>query len=321
MLQRIALGLGLVALLVVAACGDDDTSGNDAGKKHAAHDAQAGDGSSDMGSGEAGDARDAQVSGADHGSDAGMHTSHSGTDGGTSSHQSDSGTGGAQDAGTTTSSGATKTSKMIGAAGGTVTIKGVKVEIPPGALAQDTPITIEKTSDKAPKGLKAYSPLFKFGPDGQQFSMLVTISIDFTGDDAMTRVYWTSVFDSETIWDDRGGTVDGHTVSTQVPHFSSGFAGDVTGGTCIDDYVCRMGKIGTEGWYCCGTGAIKNCVDTNHDEENCDGCGVKCEVGKYCTVVGSGTSACLQCTTSGGPCSGDDNDQCCSGSCTGQTCD
>ena len=78
---------------------------------------------------------------------------------------------------------------------------------------------------------------------------------------------------------------------------------------------------GTESWYCCGTGAIKNCVDTNHDEANCDGCGVKCEVGKYCAQLSQSTAACLTCTTSGGPCSGDDDDQCCSGSCTGMICD
>ena len=187
MLQRIGLGLGLVALLVVGACGDDDTTASDAGKKpHSAHDAQVshpdhgGDASTVPDTFAVGRRQRDELARARLGHGHGARCRHNHDDRRRREDLEDD-----------------------RRRGGTVTIQGVKVEIPPGALAEDTLITIEKTSDKAPKGLKAYSPVFKFGPDGQQFSMIVSVSIDFTGDDAMTRVYWTSVFDSP---DDLGGS-------------------------------------------------------------------------------------------------------------------
>jgi len=72
---------------------------------------------------------------------------------------------------------------VIGEAGGTVLgPNGAKVVIPPGALASDTLIAIERTSLGAPPlpaGAVVLGPMFAFTPHGTQFAVPVTLSIPF----------------------------------------------------------------------------------------------------------------------------------------------
>src|SRR5215831_3336171 len=61
--------------------------------------------------------------------------------------------------------GATVT-KSTGAAGGTITLDGTTLSIPPGALGGDQMISITSSMDPAPPGVDNLSPVYKFGPDG-----------------------------------------------------------------------------------------------------------------------------------------------------------
>jgi uncharacterized protein YjdB len=67
--------------------------------------------------------------------------------------------------------------QMVTSAGGTVTnLAGVVLDIPAGALAQPTMITIAPSAT-APTG--AAGPAFVFGPEGQQFAMPVALTLPF----------------------------------------------------------------------------------------------------------------------------------------------
>ena len=76
--------------------------------------------------------------------------------------------------------------------GGVVELGGVRLEVPPGALAQDTTITLDLPSDPT----RALYLVADFGPDGLQFSKPATIRFDLSGVDLVgvdlqyVRVSW-----------------------------------------------------------------------------------------------------------------------------------
>ena len=69
------------------------------------------------------------------------------------------------------------------AAGGTVDPgNGIVIEIPAGALASDTTITVAELSKSGlPDEANIASRVYDLGPDGTQFSAPVTLTIDFQG--------------------------------------------------------------------------------------------------------------------------------------------
>lgn len=71
--------------------------------------------------------------------------------------------------------------KLVTAAeGGEVAAEGVKLNIPAGALAADTTITIETLDeDDQPESHRIASGVFDLGPDGTQFQVPVTLAFDF----------------------------------------------------------------------------------------------------------------------------------------------
>jgi hypothetical protein len=107
---------------------------------------------------------------------------------------------------------------VTAADGGTVATEGdaASVEIPAGALGEDTEITI---SVEAPSGA-AQAAIFDFGPDGTQFSAPVTVTIAFTGEPGEGEK-------AVLAWEDGGewveipgsGLADGK-VSGQIDHFT-----------------------------------------------------------------------------------------------------
>jgi protocatechuate 3,4-dioxygenase beta subunit len=112
-------------------------------------------------------------------------------------------------------------SQTVGSAGGTVaTTDGASIDIPPGALAGDTTITITPTQTM---DSDAVGQTYIFGPEGLQFSMPVTVTLPFdptllSSDDIVT-VYTAPVGTTDFI--DLGGTViDLNHVQTTTTHFS-----------------------------------------------------------------------------------------------------
>lgn len=123
-------------------------------------------------------------------------------------------------------SGDASSTSTVGAAGGTVASGGAEVVIPPGALAQDTPIAVAQSSDGAPAlpaGVAAAGPMFAFTPHGTSFVAPVTIAVPFdpasvpAGESA--TLYKTNA--TMTGWDAvPGATVAGATLSGHVTGFS-----------------------------------------------------------------------------------------------------
>jgi ZU5 domain len=69
---------------------------------------------------------------------------------------------------------------MIGPNGGMASHSdGTSLNIPPGALATDTNITIQSVNVKAPPGTVLVGPAYDFGPEGTTFKAGVTITLPF----------------------------------------------------------------------------------------------------------------------------------------------
>jgi hypothetical protein len=56
-------------------------------------------------------------------------------------------------------------SKRIGPEGGTLETRGMRLEVPPGALASEVELTVS-TSSETPRGYDAVSSVYRFGPPG-----------------------------------------------------------------------------------------------------------------------------------------------------------
>jgi hypothetical protein len=108
--------------------------------------------------------------------------------------------------------------KLIRASeGGFVELNGFRVDIPAGALAADTKVTIDLPSD----GLLAQHLIADFGPEGTQFRTPVTLSFPLTGvilgGGPVEVARW-----ENGAWTSLGGgvTADGTRLQGQTPHFS-----------------------------------------------------------------------------------------------------
>jgi hypothetical protein len=182
--------------------------------------------------------------------------SGSGKDGGSSGS---SGSGGKSDAGTPSSTQVAK--KMIAAkSGGTIESSGAALDIPAGALSEDTEITLGTIAKSdLPDAKNVASKGYDFGPDGTKFKKPVALTIDFDGNapDGKKAVMawldngkWTQLDDS---------AVDGKSVTASTTHFTTfaivfvsngGDAGGITqqAGSCVDDYDTSCGGKVAGSW-------------------------------------------------------------------------
>jgi hypothetical protein len=133
----------------------------------------------------------------------------------------DDGGAGADVVGTTADDGSVATTQMVGAGGGTVTSRGVALDIPAGALAGDTMITVTN-GGAIPTGYVGLSALFQFGPDGTVFQQPVKVSFTISGG-TDPAVFWSN---AQGGYDELPTTVSGTTASASVTHFSRGFTGE-----------------------------------------------------------------------------------------------
>jgi hypothetical protein len=141
-------------------------------------------------------------------------------------------------------------SKEVSAAtGGTVEGPGVQLDIPPGALSQDTTISVVVQGKAGvPSSDTVASSVFEMGPDGLQFAQPVTLQIDFDASnppaDAKAQI---AVLEGST-WKALGdSTVSGSTVTATTTHFST-FAvvwtsSGQTGGMCAEDFTACGGDV------------------------------------------------------------------------------
>lgn len=108
----------------------------------------------------------------------------------------------------------------IGASGGTLALGQVALEVPSGALAADTVLTVaEELSPADPTGVVA---AWDFGPDGLQFAVPATLSVDGVATPATGERLTLSWYDEvAAAWVDLPTTVDGSVASAPVEHFTT----------------------------------------------------------------------------------------------------
>lgn len=134
-------------------------------------------------------------------------------------------------------------SGTVGASGGTVSSSsGARLDVPAGALAAATTLTVQATGDVAPGG----APVFRLGPDGTTFARPVTITLPLPPGVAAPAVYWSRP-GSTVSFDVVPATVTAGGVVAEGSHFSSVFVGPSTG-----EAVCASAGPGADGTSCGG---------------------------------------------------------------------
>jgi hypothetical protein len=145
------------------------------------------------------------------------------------------------------SSGLERATVTVGAAGGTVSAGGALLSIPPGALAADTEITMSVSADPAPAGYAAYSPLYRFEPEGLAFAEPASISIPFAipaggdpdnpgSDPRLATIFWSRRGASG--FERTAAKIAGGVATASVTHFSAGFAANGVAYADAPDPAC-----------------------------------------------------------------------------------
>lgn len=100
---------------------------------------------------------------------------------------------------------------------------GVRLEVPAGALAEPTTITIAPATELLPEGhFHPATPLWDFGPDGLVFAEPITVEFSVEAASPDLVVHWSTEVGG---WGAvPGSEVDGELVRARVTHFSTGFA-------------------------------------------------------------------------------------------------
>lgn len=163
------------------------------------------------------------------------------------------------------------TSARIGPAGGTLTHKGVTLEVPPGALASETTLTITATRDQAPAGYTASSPVYRFDPAGLVFARKVTVTFGLDGSAAGLSIFWSRIGSGGL--DNLGGVVADRRISASVQHFSTGFAG--TGSGMCGTRICSKVQCWAQG---CSPDHCDATADNRYDiwQANCHSAANSC---------------------------------------------
>ncbi len=113
----------------------------------------------------------------------------------------------------------------VGSEGGTLAVEGATLTIPAGALAGPTTLTMTQDTAPTPGGYEAYSPLYRFEPEGLTFAKPVVVSIPMTvpgADQRAATLFWSR--QGATGYERLSASVSGGIVTANVTHFSRGFA-------------------------------------------------------------------------------------------------
>jgi len=126
--------------------------------------------------------------------------------------------------GAVSGSGQTTSVEISAAEGGEVTIGDASLEIPGGALADDTTITVETAapSSSLPDSASLKGLVYDFGPDGTEFTTAATLTLPSVGDPGEGKVAVIAWLDEEAgAWQDLATTVasDG-SLSAEITHFT-----------------------------------------------------------------------------------------------------
>lgn len=115
-------------------------------------------------------------------------------------------------------------SATIGGEGGRIEVLGLTLEVPEGALQEDTLVTVTRTELAAPGS--GYTPLYRFDPEGLVFDLPASVSFwlppDFLSKPLTT--FW-SKRDEPSVYEDIGGEIGADAIVARTSHFSTGYVG------------------------------------------------------------------------------------------------
>jgi hypothetical protein len=182
-------------------------------------------------------------------------------------------------------------SETVGPEGQRVEAPGLVLDVPAGALAVPTEITIRIVEpDRSIADL--HSPIYKFEPEGLVFDRPVHVSIDAAGAPATAIVMWTRDDDPSVF--EFAGFVEGGVGVAEVTHFSEGVVADpapCTGETCAaPDPECPdegTGETCSDGDACGGGGseAAEACAGDSAEHCGEEPCRSLCRCGSSATGV------------------------------------
>ena len=125
-------------------------------------------------------------------------------------------------------------SQSIDSDGGSISVQGATINIPAGALAADTEISVEAltaadVNDLDVADYEIPTTFLKLTPHGTTFTQAVTVSVQVTGAMPENPVIYTKS-DDNGVWEEYTGqlTINGNTISFEVYGFSYYFGADGT---------------------------------------------------------------------------------------------
>ncbi len=176
----------------------------------------------------------------------------------------------------------------IGPAGGDVSIAGVSLRVPSGALTETVSIVVERSPELVPDEYAgaALSPRFRFKPEGLTFAVPATVEISLSSTNPDAVVYW-STRDGSGFEVLTSSSVTGRTVAADVDHFSDGFAASASSSPCGPG-GCALEC--TESLDCPGQICRRNvCVPSTCANQMQDGSETDVDCGGACAPCFSGS--------------------------------
>jgi stigma-specific protein Stig1 len=212
-------------------------------------------------------------------------------------------------------------SKQIGGQGGELSLEGVTLSIPAGALSSDQVIVITSTTTRPPAQFTHWSsPVYQFEPAGLTFAIPATVRISFSADAGTQSIYWSSA--NASTFENLGGVATGSVIATAVMHFSQGFVAPSVGSPAVDASPDGPVDAGTP------DAPVDAAVDAaitdalaSGDATSCASIGQSCGSPTQCcslSCVGGFCTTGSSCTPAGQSCSS--GAECCSGNCAGSQC-
>jgi hypothetical protein len=155
--------------------------------------------------------------------------------------------------------------------------------VPPEALTADQMITVTSSSDPPPPGYLAFTPVYRFGPDGLVFTRPVAVFFELPAGVDNPVVVWS--LPDRAGYQVIGGVVEGSRIRAEVTHFSDGFGAN---GTASPD--AGVADLGTNPppdlAPACSAGETAcpavGCVNLKATKAHCGSCGRACMSFEIC---------------------------------------
>jgi hypothetical protein len=126
----------------------------------------------------------------------------------------------------------------IGPAGGSISLNGVTVTFPAGALATDTVVTLAQSTSPVPVGYQGQTGVYTVSAAGNPTLLLpATVSMPFDGDATLTTIFFTAPVGS---FAPLQGSTSGGVATATIATFGSFFAGNGANYTPQPDTSCAL---------------------------------------------------------------------------------